>query len=231
MAGAWPAWIGQGHLAEELMRRIDLETWPRASHYRFFRKVRQPHFGVTQPVDVTRLVEELKPAGVRPFNASLFCLVGAANDVPEFRTRFRVTPDGDDVVEHGAVGASFTVPIDDGRFAFCDVPFIDDWTAFDARCRETIEAARRQTGLVHGTGGTDNWVFMSCLPWLSFTGMFNPVDGPEDCVPRIAWGKFENTSGQWSMPVSVETHHALVDGMHLGRFFQAFESRLEALPG
>ena len=30
------------------------------------------------------------------------------------------------------------------------------------------------------------------------------------------------------MPVSVEVHHALVDGLHVGRFYEMFQARLDA---
>ena len=46
-------------------RPLDLDEWPRASHYRFFRNVAQPHLSLTVPVDVTRLVADLKPADDR----------------------------------------------------------------------------------------------------------------------------------------------------------------------
>jgi chloramphenicol O-acetyltransferase type A len=29
------------------------------------------------------------------------------------------------------------------------------------------------------------------------------------------------------MPVSVEVHHALVDGLHVGRFYEAFQRGLD----
>jgi chloramphenicol O-acetyltransferase type A len=72
----------------------------------------------------------------------------------------------------------------------------------------------------------DDWFYMSCLPWVDFTAMTNPVDGPDDCVPRVTWGKFVPHSGAWRLSVSVQVHHALVDGLHLGRFYETLQSRL-----
>jgi len=38
-------------------------------------------------------------------------------------------------------------------------------------------------------------------------------------------------NGRRLMPVSVEVHHALVDGLHVGRFHAAFQRRLDASGG
>ena len=206
------------------MKTIDLETWPRRSQYAFFRELAQPHFSVCVDVDCTHLVESLKPAGVSPFNAVLWSLLAAANDVPELRTRFR----NDTVVEHAVVHASATVPIGDDAFAFCSLPYDEDWSRFNGSCQAAIEAASQQDALAENTEG-DGWLYLSCLPWFAFTAMTNPTRGADDCVPRITWGRFHTRDGRWRIPVAVQVHHALVDGLHLGRFFSGVNERLANL--
>jgi chloramphenicol O-acetyltransferase type A len=204
------------------LKSIDLQTWPRRSQYRFFRGLAPPHYSVTAAVDVTYLVTYLKPAGISVFNATLFAIVGAANAIPELRMRFRA----EQVVEHDIVHASVTVPIGDDGFGFCNIEYADDWHLFDARCSDAVARAKRQTGLRDDVAHMDDWFYMSCLPWVDFTAMTNPVDGPDDCVPRVTWGKFVQHSGAWRLSVSVQVHHALVDGLHLGRFYETLQSRL-----
>lgn len=206
------------------MKTIELQSWPRRSQYEFFRGVAQPHFSLTAVLDATHLAEVLKPRGVSLFNGALFAIMAAANSVPELRTRFR----GDQVVEHEAVGASFTVPIGDEGFAFCEVEFTPDWAAFDARCSAAVEAAKQQQALVDKVSHQDQWIFLSCLPWISFTAMTNPRHGPDDCIPRITWGRFTRQGDRWQVPVGIGAHHALVDGLHIGRFYQELERRLAA---
>lgn len=204
------------------MKIRDLETWPRASQFRFFRGVANPHFALTASVDASRLMEVDRPAGVSVFNAALHSIMSAANAVPELRTRFA----GDEVREYDVVHASVTVPIEGERFAFCDIPYAPDWPDFDGNCRREVERAKRQETLKSDIAGEADWIYLTCLPWLTFTAMTHPVDGPEDCIPRIGWGKIERDGEQWRMPVAVQVHHALVDGLHVGQFFQALEARL-----
>lgn len=208
------------------IRDIDIATWPRAGQFAHFRAYGQPHFSITAPLDVTRLVHRLKPEGVSVFTACVYALTEAGNALPEFRTRF----DGGRAYEHEAIGASFTVPLDKGGFAFCEVARDGDFDRFDQACSQAIAAARAQAGLTDTTRNQDAWLFLSCLPWLSFSAMTHAIRGPEDCVPRIAWGRYrEDPAGRLVVPVSVQVHHALVDGEHVAAFFDAAQATLDSI--
>ena len=205
------------------MSLIDPGSWPRLSQFTFFRGVANPHFALTARADASRLMEVEKPAGISVFNAALHAIMSAANAVPELRTRFK----GETVREHETVHASVTVPIEGERFAFCDIPFSPDWPQFDENCRREVTKAKQQNDLKDNVAGEDEWIYLTCLPWLHFTAMTHPVDGPEDCIPRIGWGKIEQDDGRWRMPVGIQVHHALVDGRHVGQFFEALDERLD----
>ncbi|SLN76736.1 chloramphenicol acetyltransferase [Oceanibacterium hippocampi] len=208
------------------MKRIDPATWPRRSHYEFFRNLAHPHVGLTAEIDVSALIGLLKPAGISPFAASLYAITLAANRVPEFRVRFR----GEEIVEHEVVHPSVTVPIEGERFVFCELEHADDWPTFEGRCRDALERGRRQEALTDNVGARDDWIFLTCLPWLRFTAMTHPTKGTDDCIPRLAWGRFVEEHGRWTMPVCVQAHHALIDGLHLGRFYEELQEIVSALP-
>ena len=204
------------------MRIIDLASWPRASQYDFFRGVANPHFGITASVNATHLMDVLKPAGVSIFNAALFAIMRAANACPELRTRFRI----DEVVEHDIVHPSATVPLENDQFAFCDVDFSADWSTFDAACKTSVAAAKKQTQLVDHVAQLDDRIYLTCVPWIAFSNLTHPVDGPDDCIPRIAWGRMTRDGATWCMPVAIQAHHALVDGRHVGQFYSELEKQL-----
>ena len=69
---------------------------------------------------------------------------------------------------------------------------------------------------------------MTSIPWVSFTGLMHPIHlQPADSVPRIAWGKFFDDSGSKKMPLSVQVHHALMDGIHVGKFYSEVQNILD----
>ncbi len=204
------------------MKTIDQTSWARASQYTYFRGIANPHFAITASVDVTYVMEELKPAGASPFNATLFALVQAANAVPEFRTRFR----GDTVVEHEVVHPSVTVPIENDQFAFCDIDYAADWPTFNAACKAAVAEAKQQTALVDRVAHLDDRIHLTCVPWIAFTNLNHPGNGPDDCIPRIAWGRMTRDGKSWQTPVAVQVHHAVIDARHIGQFFTELEQRL-----
>ncbi len=205
---------------------VDLATWPRAETFRLFRSYDRPHFATTARLDVTRLMTVLKPAGVSPYRACLYAIGAGIHAVDALRMRFRA----DTVVLHDAVELSMTVPRTDGSFGYAYVPFVSDWRAFDRAAKTIIDAVAAAGGLQPNTGQRDDLAYLSCLPWLDFTALDNALPGPHDCIPRVSWGKFvAEAAGRHSMAMAVQVHHALVDGLHVGRYFEAAQQALDAI--
>jgi chloramphenicol O-acetyltransferase type A len=50
---------------------------------------------------------------------------------------------------------------------------------------------------------------------------------PVDSVPRYAWGKFFEDGKNLKMPLSVQGHHALMDGIHMGRYYAEVQDSLD----
>ena len=68
---------------------------------------------------------------------------------------------------------------------------------------------------------------MTALPWMHFSSYSNARQwGPQDSIPKIAFGRIDAEGEHLWMPVSVDVHHALMDGIHVGRFFEGFEAAL-----
>ena len=48
-----------------------------------------------------------------------------------------------------------------------------------------------------------------------------------DSVPRIVWGKYFKSENKVIMPLSVQAHHALVDGRQIGVYFEKLEKEIK----
>jgi chloramphenicol O-acetyltransferase type A len=207
-------------------RAVDLSTWQRADQFRFFRTYQKPHYAVTSRIDVTRLLTKLKPQGVSPYRACIYAIGAGIHAVPELLMRFR----GDEVTLYDSVELSMTVPLANGNFNYAYVPFLPDFEAFDARCRHLIATAKNKVGLEANSGERDDLAYLSCMPWLDYTSINNALPGPHDCIPRVSWGKFvADGNGRHSMAMTIEVHHALVDGRQVGEYFQAVQAALDGL--
>ena len=91
------------------------------------------------------------------------------------------------------------------------------------------EAAKQSGSIAESEGDTLDLFYISTLPWISYSALIQPVPIPADSNPRITWGKFSTRDNRLVLPVSVLCHHALVDGRHLGQFYQALDQALAQL--
>lgn len=206
------------------MKRIQFNNEHRRKHFEFFNRMDQPHFNVCAEVDIGRLLPHLKVRGL-PFMPSMAYLVSdVANSIRELRWRIR---DGQ-VVEHDVVHPSFAVATDVADvFSFCEVKFKRPYSAFleDARARKE---QMRSAPEFADDPSRDDYLFLSSLPWVAFTSIAHPMHySPVDSVPRIIWGKYYKRGDEVPMPLSLQAHHAVVDGRHAGQLFEMLQQRLD----
>lgn len=204
------------------MKKIEIETWARRKHFEFFKAFDAPHFNVTANVDVTNLYTYAKESNQSFFKLFLYGAVRAANAIPELRYRIR----GEEVVEHEVVHPSFTVMLDEDVFNFCAATFYEDLPTFLQEVTTRMEQAGDE--VVVGDEEPDDLLYITSVPWVTFTSIMHPTHQQQhDSIPRIAWGKFERQSERLKMPLSVQAHHALVDGVHIGKYYEALQSWLD----
>jgi chloramphenicol O-acetyltransferase type A len=206
------------------MKQIDLQTWPRRKHFEVYSAFDYPHFNLCANVDVTALVPAVKQRGISFTTVIVYVLARVANEMPEFRLRIR----GRQVVEHEQVHPSPTILAEGDLFSFCTIFYTPSFPDFAARAAEMI--ARIQANpVLEDEPGQDDLLFMTGIPWVSFTSFMHPIHmSPADSVPRLAWGKFFEQAGCLKMPLSVQVHHALMDGIHVGRYYERVQSYLDA---
>ena len=208
-------------LAWPFMRIIEFTHPHEHRQFEVFRSMIHPHFGVSATVEIGEWLELVHRRGVKTTPAIVHLLARVANEIPQLRRRIR----GDTVVEHETVHPTFSVATDVAdAFSFCHVPFDPDLKTF-------VDAATATMGVMRGhpvfedEPDRDDYLFMSALPWISFTSVQHAMHyHPHDSVPRITWGKFFEAGERTMMPLSLHAHHALVDGVHAGRFFEGVEA-------
>lgn len=207
------------------MRYIDLETYPRRSHFAYFKSLAYPYVGMTAEMDVTNLFHFAKSKGASTFLACLWAASQAANAVPELRQRIV----DDKIVEFDHCDVAHTVAMPDKTFCNCRTDCRMSLDAYLVYAKQRQEEARQHHGFVSTQDDETDLVFASCVPWVAFTQVIQPTPIPADCNPRIVFGKYIHRDGRISMPLAIQCNHALVDGRHIGEFYQEFEKINESL--
>lgn len=201
---------------------LDTESWRRREQFHFFKGYDQPFFNVCVHLDATALRAFSRSRKDLPFFLLYHYLaLRAANEVEPFRYRLR----GDRVVVHDRIHMGTTILVDGERFAFCYFEDDDDFTRFAEQANAALAALRAGSGRLEPRDDRDDLLHCSVLPWLAFTSFSHARKrNPGDSVPKLVFGKCFDDGGGWKMPVSVEVHHALMDGVHVGRFFERLQA-------
>jgi chloramphenicol O-acetyltransferase type A len=153
----------------------------------------------------------VKHRGVSFTVATIYVLARAANAIPEFRRQIRTG----EVVEHSIVHPSTTILTDEDLFSLYTIDCVEDFSLFAERAAEQIADVQQHPTLKNGPG-RDDLLYMTAIPWVSFTSFMHPPDHPANPVPRFAWGRFYQDGESRKMPLRVQAHHAPMDGVHMG---------------
>ncbi|MCG8532177.1 MAG: chloramphenicol acetyltransferase [Desulfovibrionales bacterium] len=205
------------------MKYIDLEQWERKGHYQFFSSMDVPYFSMTFDVDVTKAIAYAKQHSCKIFSLLLYFSMQVANEIPELKTRIR----DDQVVEHDSIDPGFTIMGDSGMFNFCYASFNNDSRQFFANVDTNTAERKKATSLVVESVGRDDVVYVTSVPWVKFTNLQHPMNTVcSDSIPRLAWGRFTESGNALVMPYNIQLHHGLADGAHIGKFYEAFQERL-----
>jgi len=205
------------------MKNLDLEAWNRKEHFDFFKEYDQPFFGLTAEVDVTKAYQVSKKLNASFFLYYLHKSLVAVNRLESFKYRII---DEKKVVIVDSIRAGTTINRPDGTFSFSYLPFYEDFNVFEREALKVIDEIRKTTGLPH-TDRSIDVAYFSAIPWVKFTSVEHAMHSKQnDSVPKFAFGKWELKDDKKVMPVAVHAHHALMDGVHVGQFYELFQQLL-----
>lgn len=204
---------------------LNMETYKRKSHFEYFCSLSYPYVGLTANVDITSLLARIKAENLPFFLTICYCVSKAANRVPQFRQRIF----NGKIIEFNCCPVSHTLALEDETYCYCTLPVQLPFSEFLVKAKQAQETARKDHSIQEEENEVLDKLFISTLPWISYTSLIQPVPMPADSNPRITWGKYFSQGNQILLPVSVLCHHALVDGMHIANFYRFLEEEMSQL--
>ena len=208
-----------------MFTEIDIATWPRKSTYEFFKDYDDPFFNFTANVDVSHLYRFAKQNGLAFSLTALFCSLSAANEIREFRIR---QFDGR-LVEFDRIHGTQTILNADETFSFCYFEMHDDVFEFNESGRLSL-AKYKALKTFDVEAERVDLIYYSVIPWVSFTSFKHATRlDKTQTVPRIVFGKVFDEGNAKKRPMSVEANHTIMDGIHVGKFFNRFQEIADSL--
>ncbi|MBB1303133.1 MULTISPECIES: CatA-like O-acetyltransferase [unclassified Pseudoalteromonas] len=209
------------------MTPIDLATWPREQHFSLFKEFTQPYFNVCVQLDMGALYQHCKSQQCSFFHAYIYATLQASNAYQPMLLRII-----DGVPwQLAAQRASVVELADDDTFRFSYFSQQATLNDFQIHANRVSLAAKQQplfsTAFAQTEGQTD-LIHISVLPWLNFTSFSHAhTQGNHFGIPKLVFGQFDAQKG--TMPISIDVHHALMDGLHVAKFIEQLQQSIDAL--
>lgn len=207
------------------MKPVEIENWKRKAVYEFFKDYDDPFFNLTANLDVTALYRFCKEKSLSFALANLFYSLQAANQIREFKIRLSHGK----LVEFDRIHATQTILNEDETFSFCYFESKENVFDFNEAGKTAVEKYKKLKTFDVESHRLD-LIYYSVIPWVSFTSFKHAVRfDNKQTVPRMVFGKMFDDGEKKKLPHSVEIHHAIADGFHVGKYFGELQRRFNDL--
>lgn len=206
---------------------IDMETWPRRTHWVYYRNLVKAATSLTKRVDVTALVDYCHKNN-KKFSAVFLHTVSKTVNSLEFMRMFALE-DGNPAV-WDVVHPNYTI------FHKDDETFSDVWMEYDPdenTFLKTFDTVLAEYGDKKGIKVRDdqpaNFFCLSGVPWIDYDAAttYSAGDRPPMLFPILNYGKYTERDGRLEMPFTVTISHAAMDGYHQAKFFEKLQENLD----
>lgn len=205
-------------------QKLDMETWPRREHYRYYRERLKCGYSLTTRLDVTETLRFAREHGRRFYGCFLYAAAKTVNELDEMK--LMVTPDGTPGI-WDAVHVNFTVfHEDDKTFSDLWTEYRPDFEAFYQEFERILDLYGGNHGVKGRPGQPPNFFCISCVPWMDYTGYTTHSAGEPALFPIITYGRYAEQGGRYTLPATLTVSHAAADGYHSSLFFQKLQENL-----
>ena len=201
---------------------VDIDNWDRKEHYNFFKKLDIPQYNICSNIDVTNLYNFVKDNNLSFYKTMIYSVTKAVNNISELKYRIK----NESVIKYDTINPAFTMNTKNELFSFLTVDYTENFNLLYKKISDKVEDLKGKVSL-DISEFNNNVVYLTCAPWINFTSVSHAISISKiDSIPRITWGKFTKERGLLKMPLSIQVQHALVDGYHLGAFYNFLQNSI-----
>lgn len=204
------------------MHFLDIDNWNRKEQFQFFKDFDNPFFNVCTELKIDSFHHFVETNDFSFSLAGLFTALKAANETEPLRYRL----DDGKVAVYDRIDVGNTILNEDDTFSFCHFEYDPSFASFYEKAQQILKEHREKENNLDPRPEQKNLIHCSTLPWYRFTSFSHARNyGTQNSVPKFVFGKYFEDNGI-KIPFSIEVHHALMDGIHVGHFLDHFQSLL-----
>lgn len=206
---------------------IDIDSWKRKRLFYNYLGTDFPYIVITANVDVTKPLAFAHKHGIS-FNLVMVYLCNQTVDSIE-NYRYRFIDGKPFVIDHTRPTVNH-IKKGEELFVIGEGPWpCKDIVEFCKKTHENQESAAPEDmqGRVRHKLDIINY---TSVPWVAYTGFIRTIiHNGVDSAPKISFGKYFERDGKIWMPLSSQTHHGLMDGFHVGLFYERLQKACDEL--
>ncbi len=208
-----------------MYEKLDIEHWPRKAQFDYFKDYQQPYCNVCTEVDVSKLVSYCKEKNISFTQTSIFAVLRACNQTKEFRYRF----EKDGVALYQKVDGRLLILNEDESLSFCHLDYNSDFvTYYEQALKVVTKAKKNKSSFAPQIKRRKDVIHFSVSPWMYLTSVSHPRNNNKGDIPKIVLARYVTRENRIMMPLSVEIHHALMDGYHICKMVKEVQNCLNA---
>lgn len=205
------------------MKEIDPKTTKRARDFHLWIKSPMPMVTVTKTFDVTNLRRVSRKRNIK-FNVLMcWCVGKAASDIREFY----MLPVGEKLMLYDSIAINIVVNTADGGITNCDVPFSEDIRQFE-KDYMSITKKVHESGEWFSLGDDYAIVGTSAITNCEIDSFVNQYSGIWN-NPFLMWAKYRKHLFKTTLPISMQFHHAQMDGGDAANFLNALQKEMNKM--
>ena len=205
-----------------MKQEINPKDTSRAMAFELWMKSPMPMVTLTKTFDVTQLRKVSRRRELK-FNMLLcWCIGKAASKIDEFF----MLPQNGKLYRYDRMAINMIVENVKGGLSFCDVAVTDDLEQFNANYQlltktisETCQDILDDEAVIVGTSAVTGTELDSIVN--QYSGIYTN--------PFLAWGKYRKGWLKTTLPISLQFHHAQMDGSHAARFLEELQKTINTV--
>ncbi|MDR0228557.1 MAG: type A chloramphenicol O-acetyltransferase [Flavobacteriaceae bacterium] len=199
---------------------VDIENWKRKEHFAIYRSALKCGFSLTVKLEISQVLKVVKAEQLKLYPVMIHLISKAVNRHNEFKMAMK---DGQLII-WDRVDPVYTVLH----------PETETFSALTTTYQEKLEEfimGYNQIAKTHGDDlsfspvtAPENHFNISALPWVNFEGFnLNIADFTDYFPPSFTIGKYQKIGEEVWIPLAIQVHHAVCDGIHVAKFIDTLQ--------
>jgi Chloramphenicol O-acetyltransferase len=209
------------------MKKINIDSWSRKEMADFYKDFNDPCFSVVSPIDITKLYQFTQMHRISFYYSLIYLSISALESIDEFHYKINK----DEVFYYDHLVPSFTdLRKGETKYYIVTTKIQEDISLVDFAKQTKIVSASQTKFIDDSNFDPQELVYITCLPWMDITSVTEERKfNVDDSIPHLCWGKYVQTNGKYVLHYEVLVNHRLVDGYHVGLFFNRLQELINNL--